>query len=70
MSVQMKTVFYYGVGALALVALAGYLPNVSIMFILLLIAGVFLTHWQDYTSYLIPPGTSGPQAPAGNRAKA
>jgi hypothetical protein len=66
-SMSIKTFFYYGVGALALIALAGYLPNVSIMFILLLIAGVALTHWQDYASLLLPPGSNQP--PAGSRAK-
>jgi hypothetical protein len=49
---QLKTYLYYGVAALALIALAGYLPKVAIMFTILLIAGVALTHSNDIKSIL------------------
>lgn len=55
MSEQIKTVFYFGIAAIALVALAEYLPNAAIMFTIILVVGVILNNYQFYSSYLIPP---------------
>ncbi len=55
MTFQFKTFVFYGVGALALIALANFLPQAAIMFTIILIAGVLLTHWQEYVTYLSPP---------------
>lgn len=53
--VSIKYVFYWGVAALALVALAGPMPNIATMLVLLLIAGVVLTHYQQYVGLFTPP---------------
>ena len=58
MDANLKTFIYFGVGALALLALADKLPRAAIMLMIILIAGVLLTHWQDYVDYLSIPGTS------------
>lgn len=55
MSLQVKQVFYWGIASMALLALAGPYPQLATGFTVLLIAGVLLTHWQDYTGYLKPP---------------
>lgn len=52
MNVQAKTVFYWGISAIALVALAGPLPDIATGLVILLIFGVLLTHWKDYQVYL------------------
>jgi hypothetical protein len=49
---NIKTFFFYGIGAASLIALAEYLPKVAIMFTIILIAGVFLTHWKEYAPLL------------------
>lgn len=54
---DIKTFFYYGIGALALIALADYQPQLAILFIVILIAGVVLTHWSDYAGLLNVPAT-------------
>jgi hypothetical protein len=59
MNISLKQTFYWGVGALALIALAGPYPGVATGFVLLLIMGVVLTHWQDYVSYFTPPSNQG-----------
>lgn len=56
---DIKTFFFYGISALALIALANYMPKVAIMFAFLLIAGVLLTHWSDYAGYLQVPSSGG-----------
>lgn len=53
--VSIKYVFYWGVAALALVALAGPMPNIATMLVLLLITGVVLTHYQQYVGLFTPP---------------
>lgn len=55
MNVSIKQTFYWGIAALALLALAGPYPGVATGFVVLLIAGVALTHWSDLQSYLIAP---------------
>jgi hypothetical protein len=50
--VSNTTVFLYGISALSLVALADPFPKVAIMFTVILIAGVLLTHASDYASML------------------
>ena len=55
MSLEIKYVFYWGVAALALIALASSNPELATGFTVLLIAGVLLTHWSDYAKYLSPP---------------
>lgn len=42
-----KLVLYWGVGAIALIALAGVAGNVAIFLAVILIAGVLLIHWND-----------------------
>lgn len=49
---DIKQFFYYGVAALSLIALAEYLPKAAIMLTLILIVGVLLNHWSDYTPYI------------------
>ena len=48
MSVAVKEFFYWGVGALALIALADPEPELATVLVIILIAGVFLTHASDY----------------------
>ena len=55
MSLSIKTTVYWGVAALALVALAGPYPNLATGFAVLLIVGVVLTHYQDYIGFFNPP---------------
>jgi hypothetical protein len=55
MTLNIKYVIYWGVAALALIALAGPYPEMATGFTVLLIAGVLLMHWQDYAGYLKPP---------------
>ena len=50
-----KQIFYWGVAALALVALAGAMPDLATMLVLVLIAGVVLTHYKDYVGLFTPP---------------
>ena len=52
---DIKHVFYWGVGAIALVALASPYPDLATMLALILIAGVVLTHAQDYAALFTPP---------------
>lgn len=47
-----KQVYFWGVSALAMIALAGPLPDVATGLVLLLIVGVLLTHYKDYLVYL------------------
>lgn len=49
---NIKHVWYWGVGALALVALAGPMPDVATLLTLILITGVVLTHYQDIVSLM------------------
>lgn len=57
MTANIRTFFYYGVGALALIALADFLPKAAIMFTIILVVGVVLTNWQVYAPFLSPPNT-------------
>lgn len=52
---NIKYVFYWGVAALALVALAGPAPDLATMLVLVLIVGVVLTHYQQYVALFTPP---------------
>jgi hypothetical protein len=45
---SIKYVFYWGIAALALIALAAPYPDLATGFTVLLIVGVVLTHYQDY----------------------
>ena len=54
-NVSIKYVFYWGIAALALIALAGPYPNMATWFTVLLIVGVLLTHYKDYQALLTPP---------------
>ncbi len=49
---NIKHFFYFGIAALALIALAGYMGKAAIVFTFILITGVLLTHWSDYKGYL------------------
>lgn len=55
MSVTAKQVFYFGVASLALIALAGPLPDVATAFVLLLILGVLLSHAKELMPFLAFP---------------
>lgn len=55
MSLEVKQVFYWGVAAMALLALAGPMPDIATGLAFLLIVGVLLTHWKDYAGYLNAP---------------
>ncbi len=50
-----KYVAYWGVAALALIALAGPMPDIATMLVLILITGVVLTHYKDYQSLFVLP---------------
>ena len=52
---NIKYVFYWGVAALAIIALAGGQPDMATMLVLLLIVGVVLTHYQDYIGLFTAP---------------
>lgn len=52
MLVNYKNVVYWGVAALALVALAGPLPDVATVLAIILLAGVLLTHADTYLNLL------------------
>lgn len=52
-----STFLYWGIGALALIALANYQPKLAVWFVILLIAGVLLTHWSSYTGLFNIPAT-------------
>lgn len=54
-NVSIKYVFYWGIAALALVALAGPAPELATGFTVLLIVGVVLTHYQEYVGLFNPP---------------
>ena len=54
-NVQVKYVFYWGIAALALIALAAPYPDIATMFVVILIVGVVLTHYKDYIALLSPP---------------
>lgn len=58
MNITLKETIYWGIAALALLALAGPLPDVATLFTVLLIVGVLLTHWSDYVALLQPPSAS------------
>lgn len=45
-----KLVLYWGIGAIALVALAGWQPSIAIWLAVILIVGVLLIHWNDVYS--------------------
>jgi hypothetical protein len=55
MSNNLKTPFFYTLAGFAMIALAGIAPKFAIMLMVVLIAGVFLLNWQQYTPYLSPP---------------
>ncbi len=50
-----KTFFFYGISAASLIALAEYQPKLAILFVVILIVGVLLTHWQDFAPLLKGP---------------
>jgi hypothetical protein len=54
-NVSLKYVFYWFIAALALVALAGPYPDMATGFTVLLIVGVLLTHYKEYTALFAPP---------------
>lgn len=57
MTTQFKTGLYWIVGAVALIALAGTksFGSFAVFLTVILIAGVLLTHWQDYVGLFSPP---------------
>lgn len=55
MNLNIKYTVYWGVAALALVALAAPYPNLATGFAVLLIVGVVLTHYQEYIGLFSPP---------------
>jgi len=55
MSLTIKQTFYWGIAALALIALAAPYPDVATGFVVLLIVGVLLTHWKEYSVYTVAP---------------
>jgi hypothetical protein len=44
---NVKYLLYWGVGAIALIALAGAAGKAAILLTVILIAGVLLIHWND-----------------------
>ena len=52
---EMKTLFFYGIAGAAMLALASAAPRFAVVFMLILVAGVFLINWKDYAPYLSPP---------------
>lgn len=56
---SIKSVFYWGVAGLALVALAGPAPDLATILVLVLITGVVITHAQDYAALMNVPSAKG-----------
>ena len=59
----MKTFLYWGVGAIALIALAGTesFGSAAIFLTVILVVGVLLIHWNDtYASFFKPFGFVAP----------
>lgn len=52
MNVNLKHFFYWSIGGVSLIALAGPFPDMATLFVLILIVGVVLTHYKDYLSIL------------------
>lgn len=52
MNITLKHFFYWCIGGLALIALAGPYPDMATMFVVLLIVGVLLTHASDYIGFV------------------
>lgn len=50
MNVTLKHFFYWSVGGLALIALAGPFPDLATLLVVILIVGVLLTHAPQYIS--------------------
>lgn len=55
MNVTLKQFFYWGAGAVALVALAGPQPELATALVVLIMVGVVLTHYQQYAALLHMP---------------
>lgn len=53
--VPTATVLWWGVAAIALIALAAPFPNLATMFVVLLIVGDVLINYKSYTGLLTPP---------------
>jgi hypothetical protein len=52
---NLKLTVYWGVASVALIALAAPYPDLATGFVVLLIVGVVLTHYQDYIGLFSPP---------------
>jgi hypothetical protein len=52
MNVNLKHFFYWSVGGLALIALAGPYPDLATLFVVIIIVGVVLHHYKDYLAML------------------
>ena len=55
MSISIKQFFYWGAGAIAVIALASAEPDLATILVLIIIVGVLLTHWKDYAGLLSIP---------------
>jgi hypothetical protein len=53
-----RHVLLWSLGGLGLVALAKPAPGIATMLVLILIAGLVLGHWSEYSVFLVH-GTSG-----------
>lgn len=56
--VNISFIWYWGVGGIMLLALAAPAPNIATMIMIILIAGVVLINWSDYSGLLNPPASS------------
>lgn len=59
LNVNFKQIAYYGVGGLALIALAGPAPDVATWLVVLLLMLVVLSDVNLYTNLLKPPTSKG-----------
>lgn len=53
--ISVAYVFYWGIAAVGLLALAAPFPNLATGVVVLLIMGTVLIHFQDYQGLLSPP---------------
>lgn len=53
--ISVAYVFYWGIAAIALLALAAPFPNMATAIIAILIVGTVLINYQDYQKLFTPP---------------
>lgn len=52
---NIKQIFYWLIAAIALITLADPFPQLAILLAWILVVGILLMNWKDYSSLLNPP---------------